>query len=135
MTTKNSVFSCLCFGPGLPPQGRHTQGETTSEHLLLTIDGRLIRLPWTSCAVSGGGSELQKLFLKWESDNSRWTIIPNDEAALAQLIAGAPKLLTKGIERWQQGIVPADARARRRAALIATTVVVAIILVLLYLSS
>lgn len=103
-TTANASFACQCYGPGLAPEGRRTTAESQAEQLVITIDGRLIRLPWKSCEITGGGFDRQQVLLDWKGDGGNWSIVPADADAVATLIESAPPTLKNQIDRWQQGV-------------------------------
>lgn len=103
-TTTNPTFACQCYGPGLAPEGRRTTAEAQIEQLVLTIDGRLIRLPWKSCSITGGGFDHQQLQLSWKGDGGNWAIVPSDAKAFTSLVENAPAALKNQLDRWQQGV-------------------------------
>lgn len=133
--THDVLFVCQCYGPGLPPEGRRAQAQAHGEELAITIEGRLIRLPWKTCQIDATGFDQQSLVLTWRGDGGQWIVKLVDPGAFVALVSNAPELLREKLDRWQQGVTRSRRRFGPSAIITGLGVVLLVTLVVLWLLS
>ena len=123
-------FSALCFGPGLPAQGKKITVQIESEGLRLwcheitgevsgaisgEISGEVSEklVAYHAIRVSAGGFDHEQIILMWTENDKTWSLNLVDQPAKNILLAEAPPALAVQLSQWKKNI--SSTRRRMRA--------------------